>query len=103
METREFAMLENNKRDLIDRDLLHCYRQIVKNEAVGPIIRSHKKLINQVQLVGHNKKVDLKGHNKNHQSLATLIHYKNTKDHSIALSVLTNTLNNKGLFSKFVS
>ena len=94
VDTRTSCAHEKYKRELIEQDLLHCYHLILKETAVTPLIRAHIKLINRLELIGHNKKrptVDL------------LIHYKNTNNKVLALSVLTNSLNKKGLFSKFLS
>lgn len=93
IDTRERSALEKYKRELINKDLLRCYQQLVKDEDVTLLIRTHKKFINRLELVG-NKKLP---------TLHLLEHYKNTENKALALSILTNSLNNKGLFSKFLS
>ena len=92
--TRERAALEKYKRELIAKNLLRCYQQIIKGDAVTHLIRAHMKFINQLDVLGH--------HNK-YSSVDILTHYKNTANKPQALSTLTNSLNNKGLFSKFLS
>ena len=94
VDTRDRAALEHYKHELIAKDLLHCYQQLCKNESVVPLIRAHKCLINRLNFVTHNKK---------RPTLDLLIHYRNTADKVQALCILTNSLNNKGLFSKFLS
>lgn len=94
VETRETAALEKYKRELIKIDLLRCYHEIIKMESINTVIKTHKRLINQLQLRSHNKK---------HKSIDLLVHYKNTKNHAQGLSILTNTLNNMGVFSKFLA
>jgi hypothetical protein len=92
VETRETAASEKYKHELINIDLLRCYHEIVKKEPVNTVIKTHKRLINQLQLHGHNKK---------HKSVDLLVHYKNTKDHAHGLYILINTLNNRGIFRKY--
>jgi hypothetical protein len=94
VDTRERSAQEKYKRELISQDLLRCYQQIIKGESVVHLIRAHKKLINKLAVMGH--------HNK-YPSVNILTHYKNTADKVYALSVFTNYLNNKRLFSKFLS
>jgi len=95
VDTRERAALEKYKRELINKDLLRCYQELINGEQVTHLIRAHKLFINRMNLLGHN--------NNKHSSLEALIHYKNTINKAEAFSTLTNTLNNKGLFSKFLS
>jgi hypothetical protein len=94
VDRRERTALEKYKHELIAKDLLHCYQQLCKSEPVTPLIRAHKVLINKLNLITHNKK---------RPTLDLLVHYKNTTDKVQALAILTNSLNNKGLFSKFLS
>jgi len=94
VDRRERSAREKYKRELIEQDLLRCYQLILKKEAINPLIRTHIKLINQLALITHNKK---------RPTLDLLVHYKNTADKAQALSVFTNSLNNKGLFSKFLA
>jgi hypothetical protein len=94
VDTRGLAAVENYKHELIAKDLLHCYQQLCKDEPIMHLIRAHKVLINKLNLNTHNKK---------RPTLDLLVHYKNTADKVQALSILTNSLNNKGLFSKFLS
>ena len=84
IDTRERSALEKYKRELINKDLLRCYQQLVKDEDVTLLIRTHKKFINRLELVG-NKKLP---------TLHLLEHYKNTENKALALSILTNSLNN---------
>ena len=94
VDTRGRAAVESYKHELIAKDLLRCYQELCKGESVIYLIRAHKGLINRINLVTHNKK---------RPTLDLLIHYRNTADKVLALSILTNSLNNKGLFSKFLS
>jgi hypothetical protein len=94
VDTRDCAAVENYKRELINKDLLRCYKELCNEESVIHLIRSHRYLINKMNLNTHNKK---------RPTLDLLIHYRNTADKVQALYILTNSLNNKGLFSKFLS
>jgi len=92
--TQKKAWQCSYKHELLNRDLFDCYNRILKKEPISTLIRSHSNFINKLQLSGHNK---------NHKTLAILIHYKNTKNKAIALSTLTNSLNNRNIFSLVLS
>jgi hypothetical protein len=94
IDMRKRSAREKYKRELIEQDLLRCYQLLRKEEAITPLIHTHIKLINRLALITHNKK---------RPTLDLLVHYKNTVDKAQALSVFTNSLNNKGLFSKFLT
>ena len=83
------------KRDFIKEDLLESYKSILRGDDIKIIIRLHKKTIDKMVLKGKNK-------NK-YKTLVLLEHYRNTKNKTLALIHLTNTLNNKSLFRSFLT
>tara|TARA_B100001057_G_C22259417_1_gene722605 strand:- start:152 stop:436 length:285 start_codon:yes stop_codon:yes gene_type:complete len=83
--------VNKNKRIYIKAHLLECYDKLQKGENIDAIIRSHKNIINSIELIGKNK--------NNFKTLTYLQHYRNTKNKVIANMVLTNTLNNMRCFS----
>jgi hypothetical protein len=88
---REYFL--SQKKELIDRDLLDCYNRLMEKQNPESVIRSHKLCINRMDIHGRNK----------YKTLRLLEHYRNTEDKSIALSVLTSSLNSLGIFSMFSS
>jgi hypothetical protein len=86
-------------RDIIQLDLLNIYKQIENNsndsndKEVNIRIKQHRRLINKYNLGGKC----------NFNTLILLETYKNTKNRSLAKANLMNTLNNKGLFSYFLT
>ena len=87
-------------REYINEDLLDCYnllRNRVKDKSDNKskklyiiyLIKRHKKFINKTNLYGKNK----------YHTLSFLVHYLNTKNPSIAMHTLTNSLNNRNLFN----
>lgn len=92
---QEYEYLRKNKVNEIYMDLLTCYNKLLKEENINTLINNHKKLISKLGLSGKNK-------NK-YKSLNILLQYKNTKNKSMAIMVLANTLNNLSLFDKFLS
>ena len=81
VDTRERSAQEKYKRDLINKDLLRCYQQIINGEEVNHLIRAHRNFINRLDILGHCNK---------YPSITTLTHYKNTANKAQALSTLTN-------------
>lgn len=89
-----------NIREDINHDLLDCYNLILsytKNktnvkpstENINFIIKKHKKFIDMTNIQGKSK----------YNTLNLLIHYSNTYDPSLAMSTLTNSLNNRKIFN----
>ena len=93
--SQEDEYVRKIKVDEINIDLLNCYNKLLKGENINLLIRDHTKLITKMEFIGKNK-------NK-YKSLNILQHYKNTKNKSLAIMVLANTLNNQSLFDKFLS
>ena len=83
---QQYEYLLSCKSDMIYKHLLDCHD-------ITFMIKDHKRLINQLQLDGKNK----------YKTLSFLEQFRNTKNHKLALAILTNTLNNRGIFSKFLS
>ncbi len=90
-QTKEYVRVQ--KKALIDRDLLDCYNRILEKQNVNAIIRSHRARINRMDLHGKNK----------YKTLKILEHYNNTQDKTTAMSILTNSLNNSGIFRMYLS
>jgi hypothetical protein len=83
-------------RDTFQLDLLNIYKKIENDcddKEVNVSIKQHRRLINKYNLGGKS----------NFNTLFLLETYKNTKNRSLAKANLTNTLNNKGLFSYFLT
>lgn len=93
VDTQKKDFIRQCKKEYIDRDLLECYNRIVENQNVSTIVRSHKACIHRTNLLGKNK----------YKTLRLLEHYKNSKNKRVALANLTSSLNNRGLFSMFLS
>ena len=92
------ASILKDKHFLLNQHLLECYEIISKSHEksnktetynIYAMIRNHKALISRLQLVGKKKP----------KSLLILQNFARTRDKSIGMAVLTNTLNNKKLFS----
>ena len=93
---QQYEYLLSCKSDMIYKHLLDCHNQIYdgcRPQDITFMIKGHKRLVNQLQLDGKNK----------YKTLGYLEQFRNTKNHKLALSILTNTLNNRGIFSKFLS
>jgi len=88
-DTRKTASLLSDKHYILNKHLLDCYNKIIAKENVLHLIRSHKKLINQL---------DIKSKKKS-KTLSFLQQYYNTKDKSTAFAILTCSLANRGVFS----
>ena len=86
------------KRELIISHFFECYEMLLNhhNEKIqiniNALIRHHKKLINKTNLVGKNK----------YKTFILLQNYINAKNKINAMAILTNTVNNMGLFRKSV-
>lgn len=95
--TQMAAFILKDNRFLLNQHLLECYKLISDNHEkhvnkdfdIHKIINSHKKLINKLQINGKKKQ----------KSLITLENFAYSKEKNIAYSILTNTLNNRKLFS----
>jgi len=88
-DTRILAAIINDKYYLLNKHLLDCYYKIERKENVQGLIKQHKRLISQLDL--HYKKTP--------KTLLILENYANHKDKILGFSTMTNTLNNRGLFS----
>ena len=88
-DTRKTASLLRDKHYIINKHLLDCYNKIIAKENVLHLIRSHKQLLNQLDIKSKKKP----------KTLSFLQHYHNTKDKSTALAILTCSLANRGVFS----
>lgn len=87
-----------DKHFFLNQHLLECYEIISKSHEksyktetynIHTMIRNHKALISRLQINGKKKP----------KSLFILQNFANTREKSIGMAVLTNTLNNKKLFS----
>ena len=82
-------------RDNIKLDLLNIYKNIQREQGdkyIATYIKQHRRLINKYNLGGKHR----------FDTLIILETYKNTKNRELAFAILTNTLNNRGLFSYFL-
>ncbi len=79
------------KKEIINRNLLDCYNRLLEKQDPASVIRSHRACINNMNIQGKNK----------YNTVRFLEQYKNTDDKTLALSVLTNTLSNRCIFSKY--
>lgn len=85
-------------RQLIRQNLLECYYLIIKlsepknynDNIVNDIINTHKNFINKMYIYGKNK----------YKTLLLLKQYQKSKNKSIALMILTNSLNKMSLFNQ---
>ena len=83
------AAFIKDKHYLLNKHLLECYDKLSKRENIQTLIKQHKHLISQLEISGKNKP----------KTLSILLNYANTKDKVLAYSIMTNTLNNRRLFS----
>lgn len=87
--TRLQANIIKNKYYLLNQHIVECYNKLSKQENIYPLIKQHKRLINELEI--HTKKKP--------KTLSILLNYANTKNKVMALYIMTNTLNNRKLFS----
>jgi hypothetical protein len=83
------------KRQLIREHLLESYTSILNlskdnltNKNIGCIVNLHKKYVDKMNLYGRNK----------YRTLRLLQEYQRTKNKSMAIMVLANSLNKLSLF-----
>ena len=93
VDTQKKDYVRQLKAEVINRNLLDCYNRIIEKQDIDAVIRSHKSCINHVGIIGKNK----------YRTLSLLQHYNNTRNKSAALVLLTNSLNNRRIFSMFLS
>ena len=87
-------------RQLIRQNLLECYYLLIKlnnnsknnndNDNINYIINTHKKYINKMYIYGKNK----------YRTVLLLKQYQKSKNKSMAMMVLTNSLNKLSLFNQ---
>jgi len=87
--TRLHAAILKDKHYLLNKHILECYDKLSKKENIHTLIKQHRRLISQLEIPGKNKP----------KTLSILLNYANTKDKVLAFSIMTNTLNNRRLFS----
>ena len=78
-----------DKHYLLNKHIVECYDKLQKQESIYALIKQHKRLISQLEIIGKNKP----------KTLSILLNYASCKDKVMALSIMTNTLNNRKLFS----
>lgn len=83
------AAILKDKYSLLNKHILECYDKLSKRENIHTLIKQHRRLISQLEIPGKNKP----------KTLTILLNYANTKDKVLAYSIMTNTLNNRNLFS----
>lgn len=88
-QNREYQRL--CKKEIINRNLLDCYNRLLEKQDPASVIRSHRACINCMNIQGKSK----------YNTVKFLEQYKNTEDKILAFSILTNTLSNRGIFSKY--
>lgn len=90
MNPHEHAYKYELKRQLVRDHLLECYEEILRfnGKNIVELIKLHKKFIHKTQIIGKNK----------YKTLLLLEQYKNAKNKSMAMMVLTNTLSRRGAF-----
>ena len=93
VDTQNKDYIRQLKSDVINRDLLDCYNRIIEKQNIDAIIQSHKRCIHRAGIISKNK----------YRTLTLLQHYRNTQNKSAALVLLTNSLNNRRIFSMFLS
>ena len=74
------------KKLMVRENLHECYAKVMKKESIDTIMKQHKGLIIALQIHGKPKNI--------FKTMKVLEHYKNTRNKSIALSVLESTLCN---------
>lgn len=96
LRSQEYEYLRSCKHDMIDQHLLDCYNEIAsgcKDSELNANIKTHKRLIHQLNMSGKNK----------YKTLLLLEQYRNSRDRVHGHALLMCTLNNRGLFSKVLS
>jgi len=102
MRPHDHAYKYELKRQRIRSHLLECYEQLVKynnenknannyeksNEFIKSLIKTHRNFIHKMMIYGNNQFI----------TVLLLDQYKNAKNKSMAMMVLTNTLNRRGYF-----
>lgn len=98
IDTQLRSAILKDKLYLLNQDLLKCYEIIYKSHEkttkletynINNMIKKHKALLSRLEI---NSK-------KKPKSLQILQNFANTKNKSIGVAILTNTLNNKKLLS----
>ena len=84
--------LRKYKVELINKNLLENYEKIINKENIKGIIYNQKRFVILMDLPGKYK--------NRHHSIDLLEQYHNSKNKSLALQLLENSLRNKKLFSK---
>ena len=84
--------LRKYKLELINKNLLENYEKIINKENIKGIINNQRKFVILMDLPGKHKNL--------HYSILLLKQYNNSKNKSLALQQLENSLRNKKLFSK---
>lgn len=84
--------LRKYKVELINKNLLENYEKIINKENIKGIINNQKKFVILMDLPGKYK--------NRHSSILLLEQYHNSKNKTLALQQLENSLRNKKLFSK---
>ena len=74
------------KKLMVRENLHECYAKLMQKENIDTIMKQHKRYICSLQIDGKNKNI--------FKTMKVLEHYKNTRNKSIALSVLESTLCN---------
>lgn len=99
VDSRLKAALIKDKHFFLNQHLLECYQTICESFQksntyayynIDLMIKHHKALLSRLQLNCKNKS----------KSLQILINFSNSNDKLSAFNILTNTLNNKNLFSQ---
>ena len=84
------------KHELVIAHFFECYEMLYNHENkkiqlnIYALVRHHKKFIHKTNLVGKNR----------YKTFILLQNYINAKNKNNAMSILTNTVNNMGLFRK---
>ena len=89
VDNRVKAAALKEKHYVLNKHILECYDKLSKQENIYTLIKQHKRLICQLEIPGKNKP----------KTLSILLNYANCKDKVMAYSIMTNTLNNRRLFS----
>lgn len=89
VDNRVKAAALKDKYYVLNKHILECYDKLQKQESIYALIKQHKRLISQLEIIGKNKP----------KTLSILLNYASCKDKVMAFSIMTNTLNNRKLFS----
>ena len=89
VDNRVKAAALKDKHYLLNKHIVECYDKLLKKESICALIKQHKRLISQLEIIGKNKP----------KTLSILLNYASCKDKVMAFSIMTNTLNNRKLFS----